>query len=169
MPSACLHNEPSMTKKTAQRRTILMADDDGEDCVLVGDALRETGHPCNLHFVRNGEELFDFLRNEGEYAEGAKTPRPDLILLDLKMPRKDGRETLCDLKSDPQWSEIPVIVLTTSTAGDDVDFCYRAGVNSYVTKPTSYRRLVEILKSITHYWFEVAVLPPETIHDGKTH
>ena len=146
-----------------------MADDDGEDCVLVGDALRETGRACNLNFVRNGEELFDYLRHDGEYAEGADAPRPDLILLDLKMPRKDGRETLRDLKADPQWSDIPVIVLTTSTAHDDVEFCYQTGVNSYITKPTSFRKLVEILQSITKYWFEVAMLPPKTTPNGTTH
>jgi CheY-like chemotaxis protein len=154
--------------KSAQRRTILMADDDGEDCVLVGDALHETGCSCRIQFVHNGEELFDYLRREGEYAEGCNAPRPDLILLDLKMPRKDGRETLRDLKADPQWSTIPVIVLTTSTAHDDVDFCYHAGVNSYITKPASFRRWVEILQAITTYWFDVTMLPPRENH-GRTH
>jgi CheY-like chemotaxis protein len=155
--------------KSTQRRTILMADDDGEDCALVGDALRETNHPCDLHFVHNGEELFDYLRRQGEYEHIANAPRPDLILLDLKMPRKDGRETLMDLKNDPQWRTIPVIVLTTSTASADVNFCYDAGVNSYITKPSSYRKLVAILESITRYWFDVALLPPKGSHGGKTH
>jgi CheY-like chemotaxis protein len=153
----------------APRRTILMADDDGEDCTLMGDALREAGRPCDLHFVRNGEELFDYLRHEGEYAEGRNAPCPDLILLDLKMPRKDGRETLMELKSDPHWRRIPVIVLTTSTAGDDVRFCYDAGVNSYVTKPATFRQLVRLVECFTKYWFEVAVLPPKPSHGRKTH
>ena len=104
-----------------------MADDDGEDCLLVRDALRETGRPCDLRFVRDGEELFDYLRHEGEYEDGRDAPWPDLILLDLKMPRKDGRETLRELKSDPHWRRIPVVALTTSTAGDDVEFCYDVG------------------------------------------
>ncbi len=154
--------------KSTQRRTILMADDDGEDCVLVGDALRETGRSYNLHFVCNGEELFDYLRHQGEYEEGRNAPLPDLILLDLKMPRKDGRETLRELKSDPHWRHIPVVVLTTSTAGDDVKFCYDRGANSYMTKPATYRELVEILKTLTKYWFEAAELPPKKRHGGKT-
>jgi two-component system, response regulator len=155
--------------KSAQRRTILMADDDGEDCILVGDALRETGRSYNLHFVHNGEELFDYLRHQGEYEEGRNAPLPDLILLDLKMPRKDGRETLRELKSDSHWRQIPVVVLTTSTAGDGIKFCYDMGVNSYVTKPATYRELVEIFKTLTKYWFEVAELPPKARHGGKTH
>jgi len=145
-----------------------MADDDGEDCTLVGDALRETGRPYDLHFVRNGEELFDYLRHQGEYEGGHNAPLPDLILMDLKMPRKDGRETLRELKSHRQWRLIPVVALTTSTATDDVKWCYQAGVNSYVTKPATYRELVEMLKTITKYWFEVAELPPKGRPSGKT-
>lgn len=155
--------------KTAQRRIILMADDDGEDCVLVRDAMRETGRTCDLRFVRNGEELFDYLHHGGEYAEEASAPRPDLILLDLKMPCKDGRETLRELKSDPQWQSTPVIMLTTSTAANDVEACYRMGVNSYVTKPATFRRLVDVLETLTRFWFDVAVLPPKSSHGRKTH
>jgi two-component system, response regulator len=148
--------------ESAQRRTILMADDDGEDCALVGDALRETGHPCDLRFVRNGEELFDYLRRQGEYQQPRDAPRPDLILLDLKMPRKDGRETLQELKADPDWRQIPVVILTTSAAGDDVNSCYEMGVNAFITKPVSFRKLVRILDALTKYWFDVAQLPPKT-------
>jgi CheY-like chemotaxis protein len=155
--------------KTSQRKIILMADDDAEDCVLVRDALRETGRPCEIHFVRHGEELFDYLRHEGEYVEGRNAPKPDLILLDLKMPRKDGRETLRDLKNDPQWRCIPVVVLTTSTASDDVNFCYHAGTNAYITKPSSFRKLVAILESVSRYWFDVVQLPPRAFNGGKTH
>lgn len=151
-----------------KRRTILMADDDGEDCVLVGDALRETGRTCDLRFVRNGEELFDYLRRQGEYEGGSDAPRPDLILLDLKMPRKDGREALRELKADPIWRQIPVVVLTTSAADDDVNACYEMGVNAYVTKPVSFRKLVKVLDAITKYWFDVAQLPPRTSHGGKS-
>ena len=109
---------------STQRRTILMADDDAEDCLLVRDALLETGRPCDLRFVRDGEELFDYLRHEGEYVDGRDSPWPDLILMDLKMPRKDGRETIRDLKTDPRYRQIPVVALTTSSASDDVEFSY---------------------------------------------
>jgi CheY-like chemotaxis protein len=146
--------------KSEQRRTILMADDDVEDCLLVRDALQETGRPCELRFVRDGEELFDYLRREGEYVDARSSPWPDLILLDLKMPRKDGRETIRDLKSDPRYRRIPVIALTTSSAGDDVEFSYSAGANSYITKPTTFRDLVDMLDALGKYWFEVVELPP---------
>jgi CheY-like chemotaxis protein len=155
--------------ESAQHRTILMADDDGEDCTLLREALRETGRDCTLHFVHNGEELFDYLCRRGEYADAPQSPRPDLILLDLKMPRKDGRETLRELKADGRWRQIPVVVLTTSTAHDDIEDCYSLGVNSYVTKPATYRKLVELIESLTKYWFEVARLPPKASHRGKTH
>jgi len=154
--------------KPTQRRTILMADDDAEDCLLVRDALHETGRPCDLRFVRDGEELFDYLRQGGEYAGGGNSPWPDLILLDLKMPRKDGRETIRDLKADPRYRRIPVVALTTSSAGDDVDFAYGVGVNAYITKPTTFRELVDILDALGKYWFEVVELPPKARHGGKT-
>jgi two-component system, response regulator len=153
--------------KSAQRRTILMADDDGEDCTLVGDALRATGRACDLHFVHNGEELFDYLCHRGEFEDGRNAPRPDLILLDLKMPRKDGRETLRELKADPRWRQIPVIALTTSTACSDVAFCYDMGVNAYVAKPATYRKLVDMLDKLTKYWFEMVQLPPKVSHGGR--
>lgn len=166
-----LFSRPSRRRcvKTTQRRTILMADDDAEDCSLVGDALREIGRPCDLRFVRDGEELFDYLACAGEYVDGRDSPWPDLILLDLKMPRKDGRETIRDLKADPRYRGIPVIALTTSSARDDVESSYALGVNSYIAKPTTFRDLVDILELIARYWFEVVELPPKADHDGKTH
>ncbi len=135
-----------MTSKVAHRRTILMADDDGEDCSLVKEALHEIAAPYDLRFVHNGEELFDYLRRQGEYEDARNAPLPDLIFLDLRMPRKDGRETLHELKTDPLWRNIPVIALTTSTARDDVRFCYDMGANAYVTKPATFRELVRILQ-----------------------
>jgi CheY-like chemotaxis protein len=144
---------------SSQHRTILMVDDDGEDCGLVRDALQAIGRDCDLRFVHNGEELFDYLYRRGEYAEAGELPRPDLMLMDLKMPRKDGRETLRELKSDPQWRQIPVIVMTTSMARDDVCSCYEAGANAYVTKPATFRKLVDMLDKLTTFWFEVVQLP----------
>jgi CheY-like chemotaxis protein len=154
---------------SSQRRTILMADDDVEDCLLVRDALQEADIKCDLRFVRDGEELFDYLRHEGEYVDGRDLPWPDLILLDLKMPRKDGRETIRDLKSDPRFRRIPVVALTTSSASDDVEFSYDIGVNCYIAKPTTFRDLVEVLGALGKFWFDVVELPPKANHDRKTH
>ena len=139
--------------------TILMADDDADDCLLAQEALREAGQPHDLRIVRDGQQLLDYLRQRGDYQKGKETPRPDLILLDLKMPRKDGREALSELKADPRLRSIPIVVLTTSTARDDIGFCYRMGVNSYVTKPATYRGLVDLLGTICKYWFELVELP----------
>ena len=155
-------------EKATQRRTILMADDDAEDCLLVRDALREAGRDCDLHFVRDGEELFDYLRHEGEFVDGRDAPWPDLILLDLKMPRKDGRETIRDLKADARFRGIPVVALTTSSARDDVEYSYDAGVNSYIAKPGTFRELVALLDVLGRYWFDAAELPPKACYGGKT-
>ena len=145
----------------ATKRTILMADDDADDRLLVRDALGETGRPYDLRFVRDGEELTDYLYRRGKYANGRDAPRPDLILLDLKMPKKDGREALAELKSDPLLRRIPVVALTTSTADDDIGYSYDHGVNSYVTKPATFRGLVEMMDTLGKYWFELVQLPPE--------
>ncbi len=128
--------------------TILMADDDADDCLLVHEALRETKQPHDLRIVRDGQQLLDYLRRRGEYQQSPEVPRPDLILLDLKMPRKDGREALSELKADPRLRSIPIVVLTTSTARDDIGFCYRMGVNSYITKPATFRGLVDLLSTL---------------------
>ena len=141
--------------------TILMADDDADDCLLAREALRETGLPHALEIVRDGQQLLDYLRKRAEFAENSETIRPDLILLDLKMPRKDGREALSELKADPRLRSIPIVVLTTSTARDDIGFCYRMGVNSYITKPVTFRGLVDLLNTICKYWFELVELPPD--------
>ena len=106
---------------------------------------RRRAGQCNLRFVRDGEELFDYLRRRASLPGRSAAPRPDLILMDLKMPRKDGREALRELKADPHYRQIPVVALTTSTASDDVEYCYDAGVNAYITKPATFRELVEVL------------------------
>lgn len=142
-----------------KQRTILMADDDAEDCQLVRDAMREAGLSHDLRFVRDGEILFDYLWHRGEYIDPHTSPRPDIILLDFKMPRKDGREVLKEIKTDPELRYIPVIVLTTSSAENDIIYSYDMGVNSYITKPTTFRRWVEIIKLLTAYWFDIVELP----------
>ena len=146
-------------EKPARSHTILMADDDADDCLLVQEALRETGQTHDLRIVRDGEELMDYLRRRGDYETPRTSPRPDLILLDLKMPRKDGREALRELKADPRLRIIPIVVLTTSIAKDDIGFCYRIGVNSYVTKPSTFRGLVDLMLTLEKYWFELVELP----------
>ena len=141
--------------------TILMADDDDDDRRLTKEALLEGRLVNELRFVENGEELLDYLRRQGSYAT-AEAPRPGLILLDLNMPRKDGRTVLREIKSDPELRQIPVVVLTTSKADEDVFKSYDLGVNSYIVKPVTFEALVDILQTLEKYWFEIVELPPET-------
>ena len=136
--------------------TILMADDDEEDCMLTQDALEESKINNPIHFVHDGEELLAYLRREGNYQNA---PRPGLILLDLNMPRKSGREALSEIKSDPSLRGIPVIILTTSKDEIDILNSYKLGANSYITKPVSFQDLVKIMKSLNRYWFDVVKLP----------
>jgi CheY-like chemotaxis protein len=145
-------------KKTV---TILMADDDEDDRLMTKDALEESRLHNELRFVEDGEELMDYLRLQGEYADAEKAPRPGLILLDLNMPRKDGREALKEIKADPELRRIPIIVLTTSKAEEDILRTYDLGVNSFITKPVSFQGLVEVMKSLALYWLEIVELPLE--------
>ena len=138
----------------AKGRTILMAEDDADDCLLVREALVESRQNCDLRIVRDGEELLDYLIRRGPYSNGRDAPAPDLILLDLKMPKRDGREALRELKSDGRFKQIPVVVFTTSTDKEDIRYAYRMGVNSYVTKPVTFRDLVKLMEILSQYWLE---------------
>ena len=109
--------------------------------------------------MEDGEELLDYLRRRGKYADPKESPRPGLVLLDLNMPRKDGREALREIKSDPKLRDIPVVVLTTSKAEEDIARSYNLGVNSYITKPVKFSALVEVMKALGKYWFEIVELP----------
>ncbi len=140
--------------------TILMADDDADDRRLTQEALEEGRLINDVRFVDNGEELVDYLRKQGKFAPPAEAPRPGLILLDLNMPRKDGRTVLKEIKSDPDLRQIPVVVLTTSRADEDVYKSYDLGVNSYIVKPVTFEALVDILQTLEKYWFEIVELPP---------
>jgi len=140
---------------------ILMADDDADDRLLAKDALAECQVPNALHFVENGEDLLDYLRHQGKYASLVDTPRPGLILLDLNMPRKDGREALQEIKADPDLRTIPVVVLTTSKADTDISRLYGLGANSFITKPVSYEALIKVMNDLVHYWFQLVELPPQ--------
>lgn len=141
--------------------TILMADDDPDDRELTREAFRESRLANEFHTVEDGEELLDYLHRRGRYAALNGAPLPGLILLDLNMPRKDGREALREIKSDPQLRRIPIVVLTTSKAEEDILRSYDLGVNSYVTKPVTFQSLVELVRVLGRYWFEVVELPPD--------
>lgn len=141
--------------------TILMADDDADDRALTKEALIEGRLMNTIRFVEHGEELIEYLKRTGRYAPPAEAPRPGLILLDLNMPRKDGRAVLKEIKSDPDLRTIPVVVLTTSKADEDVYRSYDLGVNSYIVKPVTFEALVDILQTLEKYWFEIVELPPE--------
>ena len=146
--------------KHAMPITILMADDDADDRRLTQEALEEGRLINEVKFVDDGEQLMDYLRRQGRFAPPAEAPRPGLILLDLNMPRKDGRTVLKEIKSDPDLRQIPVVVLTTSKADEDVYKSYDLGVNSYIVKPVTFEALVDILQTLEKYWFEIVELPP---------
>jgi CheY-like chemotaxis protein len=139
--------------------TILLADDDPEDRMLARDALQESRVANRLDMVVDGEELLDYLHRRGAYESLQDTPLPGLILLDLNMPRKDGREALREIKGDPHLRRIPVVVLTTSRAEEDIYRTYDLGVNSFITKPVTFDGLVEVIKALSRYWVEFVELP----------
>jgi two-component system, response regulator len=148
-------------KKEGKMMTILLADDDPDDRQLTREAFGENRLANELHCVEDGEELMDYLRRRGRYADLNGEPLPGLILLDLNMPRKDGREALKEIKADPILRRVPIVVLTTSKAEEDIVRSYDLGVNSYVTKPVTFKSLVELVKVLGQYWFEVVQLPQE--------
>lgn len=139
---------------------ILIADDDQDDRDMIKDALRESRLLNELHFVKDGEELMEYLRHHGKFSDDSKFPLPGLILLDLNMPRKDGREALAEIKKDAQLRHIPVVVLTTSKAEEDIYRTYDLGVNSFITKPVTFDALVKVMMDLGRYWFEIVELPP---------
>lgn len=141
---------------------ILLADDDEEDRMLTSEALTESRVANDLRFVTDGDELLDYLYRRGNFTEASAAPRPGLILLDLNMPRKDGREALREIKADPELRRIPVIILTTSKAEEDIYRTYDLGANSFITKPVHFESLVEVMKEIGRYWIEIVELPTET-------
>jgi len=141
------------------RIVILMADDDPDDRLMAQEALEESHLNNELQLVEDGEELMAYLKREGKYENPEKAPLPGIILLDLNMPRKDGRQALKEIKQDPDLRMIPVIILTTSKAEEDVLKTYDLGANSYITKPVTFEGLVEVIKKLGQYWFEIVRLP----------
>jgi CheY-like chemotaxis protein len=138
---------------------ILLADDDEEDRMLACDALAESRLSNDITCVTDGEDLMDYLHRRGNYAPPVEAPRPGLILLDLNMPKKDGREALREIKSDPELRQISVVVLTTSKAEEDIYSSYDSGASSFISKPVTFDGLVEVMKGLGRYWFEIVDLP----------
>lgn len=139
--------------------TILVADDDPDDRQLTKDAFAEAMLANELHFVEDGVELMDYLYRRGKYSEAGKAPRPGIILLDLNMPRKDGREALQEIKADPQFNAIRVLIMTTSKAEEDIIRSYNLSAASYITKPITFDGLVEVVRTMGKYWLEIVELP----------
>ena len=146
---------------SAKKRSIiiLIADDDAEDRMLLKEALEENRLKNSLQFVENGEQLKDYLHHRGKFSAKEKYQAPGLILLDLNMPKKDGREALKEIKADPHLRLIPVVVLTTSKAEEDILKTYDLGVSSFITKPVTFTSLVGMMKTLSDYWFEIVELP----------
>ncbi len=150
--------------------TILLADDDEEDREMTRDALQDARLANQIRFVTDGQDLMDYLRKEGPYESSPEhAPRPGIILLDLNMPKKDGREALAEIKSDPDLRRIPVIVLTTSKDEEDVFKTYDLGVSSFITKPVTFGGLVDVMNTWSRYWFELVELPNGAVGNGYHH
>jgi len=147
------------TKEPPKPNVIVMAEDDMDDRLLIKDALAESNWPADLRFVDNGEEMMDYLTHSGKYADTASAPRPHLILLDLNMPRKDGREVLREMKSRENLKRIPVVVLTTSKADTDIEKMYELGANSFISKPVQFDSLVKLMRLLAQYWLQTVELP----------
>ena len=141
--------------------SILVADDDPDDRMMIEEAFVENRIANNISFVEDGEQLMAYLHREGPFAELKDTPYPGIILLDLNMPKKDGREALREMKANPDLCRIPVIVLTTSIAEEDIVRTYGLGVSSFITKPVSFEGLVDAVRVICKYWIQIVALPPE--------
>jgi two-component system response regulator len=144
---------------SAKPITILMADDDPDDRQLTKEAFAEARLANDLRFVEDGVELLDYLHRRGKFADPASSPRPGIILLDLNMPRKDGREALQELKLDARFRAIRVIILTTSKAEEDILRTYNLSAASYITKPVTFESLVDVVKTLGKYWLEIVELP----------
>jgi CheY-like chemotaxis protein len=145
--------------------SIVMADDDPDDRALAKEALEESSLRNSIHFVEDGEQLLDYLLRRGRYAKEVDCPRPGLILLDLNMPRMDGREALKEIKAHPTLRQIPVVVLTTSKTEEDIFRSYDLGASSYISKPVTFEGLVEAMKALGRYWLEIVDLPSPAASD----
>ena len=148
-----------MNKNERKPVTILMADDDADDRLLTKEAFEESRLINDLRFVEDGVELMDYLQRRGKYSDPASSPRPGLILLDLNMPKKDGREALREIKADPNLKHIRVVILTTSHAEEDIYRTYDLSAASYITKPVTFGGMADVVKTLGKYWLEIVELP----------
>jgi len=139
--------------------TVLMADDDPDDRLMTQEAWEENRIANTLVFVNDGEELMDYLYHRGRYGDPKTSPRPGLILLDLNMPKKDGREALQEIKADPNLGRIPIVVITTSNEEEEIVRSYDLGVNSFLSKPVTFDELVKMIHVLSEYWLEIVRLP----------
>lgn len=138
---------------------IVVADDDEDDRLMTREAFEELKILNELYFVKDGVELLDFLYRRNQYADPESSPRPGIILLDLNMPRMDGREALKIIKQDEHLRSIPITIFTTSKAEEDIIRSYNLGVNCFITKPVTYSGLVDVVKQLNSFWFELVELP----------
>ncbi len=150
-----------MASKRTKPITILMADDDPDDRAMTKEAFDESCLGNDLRFVEDGEELLDYLHRRGKFAPPAEAPLPSIILLDLNMPRKDGREALVEIKADPRFRAIRVIIMTTSKAEEDVLKMYNLSAASYITKPVTFGGLIDVVRTLGKYWLEIVELPAD--------
>src|SRR6478736_2516592 len=146
-------------QETGKPITILMADDDADDRLMAKEAFEESRLANDIRFVQDGVELLDYLKRRGKYADPASSPRPGLILLDLNMPKKDGREALAEIKADPALKTIRVVILTTSKAEEDILRTYNLSAASYITKPVTFEGLTDVVRTLGKYWLEIVELP----------
>lgn len=142
---------------------ILIVEDDPEDRMLAEDAMNESEPAFPVRFLDDGEQLLAYLQHKGKYQEEESSPPPGVIVMDLNMPRLDGREALAKIKAHPVFKSIPVIILTTSNSAQDIENCYSLGANSYITKPRNYRELVKIMETIKNYWYKLNELPGQSL------
>lgn len=147
-----------MTETTHRNIKILVAEDDPDDRLMIEDGFDEARVSNSLSFVEDGEELIDYLNYRGKYHD-SEHRLPDVILLDLNMPRKDGREVLAELKADSRLQHIPVLIFTTSKAEEDILRSYKLGVAGFIVKPVTFTALVEVLRTVGNYWVEIVELP----------
>jgi CheY-like chemotaxis protein len=152
-------------KAAQELKTILLVEDDPDDIYLISEAITECQLSVRLNVVENGEQLLDYLYQRENFSNPQEAPRPDLILLDLNMPRKDGREVLEDIKADPDLCTIPIVILTTSSAAEDLAHTYSHGASGFVTKPVSFEGLRETMCKLGAYWLNTVQLPNKRSED----